>query len=85
VWILEDLDDDDRKRGMSVVVEYAGQSGEAKWMKRKPYLWDYSILAPSVSPVADAVETIEVLIVKNNAALGGFNQWTLNSEAFSIA
>ena len=29
-------------------------------------------------------ETIEITIVKHNAALGGFNQWTLNGEAFSM-
>jgi FtsP/CotA-like multicopper oxidase with cupredoxin domain len=85
VWVLGDLDDDDRKRGMGVVIEYAGQSGEAKWVKPKPFLWDYSIFGHTAPQTTDADETIEVLIVKNNAALEGFNQWTLNGEAFSMA
>jgi FtsP/CotA-like multicopper oxidase with cupredoxin domain len=85
VWVLGDLDDDDRKRGMGVVVEYAGQSGKARWVKPKPFLWDYSIFGHAAPPASDADETIEVLIVKNNAALEGFNQWTLNGEAFSMA
>jgi FtsP/CotA-like multicopper oxidase with cupredoxin domain len=85
VWVLGDLDDDDRRRGMGVVVEYAGQSGEAKWVKPKPFLWDYSIFGHAAPPTPAADETIEVLIVKNNAALEGFNQWTLNGEAFSMA
>jgi FtsP/CotA-like multicopper oxidase with cupredoxin domain len=34
-------------------------------------------------PVPD--ETIEMTIVKRNAALHGFNLWTLNGEAFSMA
>jgi FtsP/CotA-like multicopper oxidase with cupredoxin domain len=85
VWVMGDLDDDDRKRGMGVVVEYTGQSGEAKWVKPKPFLWDYSIFGRSAPQAYDADETIEVLIVKNNAALEGFNQWTLNGEAFSMA
>jgi FtsP/CotA-like multicopper oxidase with cupredoxin domain len=85
VWVLGDLDDDDRQRGMGIVVEYAGQSGEASWVKPKPFLWDYSIFGHAAPPASDADETIEVLIVKNNAALGGFNQWTLNGEAFSMA
>jgi FtsP/CotA-like multicopper oxidase with cupredoxin domain len=29
-------------------------------------------------------ETIEMMIVKHNGALNGFNQWTLNGEAFSM-
>ena len=85
VWVMGDLDDDDRKRGMGVVVEYTGQSGEAKWVKPKPFLWDYSIFGRSAPQAYDADETIEVLIVKNDAALEGFNQWTLNGEAFSMA
>ena len=29
-------------------------------------------------------ETIDITIVKHNAALNGFNQWTLNGKAFSM-
>ncbi|MGC1345198.1 MAG: multicopper oxidase domain-containing protein, partial [Methyloceanibacter sp.] len=29
-------------------------------------------------------ETIEITILKHNAALNGFNQWSLNGEAFSM-
>ena len=85
VWVLGDLDNDDRKHGMGIIVEYAGQSGEAKWEKPKPFQWDYSLFGhPSTAPAA-VDETIEMLIVKNNGALEGFNQWTLNGEAFSMA
>jgi FtsP/CotA-like multicopper oxidase with cupredoxin domain len=85
VWVLGDLDNDDRKHGMGIIVEYAGQSGEAKWEKPKPFQWDYSLFVhPSTAPAA-VDETIEMLIVKNNGALEGFNQWTLNGEAFSMA
>jgi FtsP/CotA-like multicopper oxidase with cupredoxin domain len=84
VWVLGDLDDDDRRRGMGIIVEYAGQSGKPKWEKPKNYLWDYSIFGRAASTPAAVDETIEMLIVKNNAALAGFNQWTLNGEAFSM-
>lgn len=84
VWVLGDLDDDDRRRGMGIVVEYAGQSGKPRWEKPNKYLWDYSIFGRAASAPAAVDETIELLIVKNNAALAGFNQWTLNGEAFSM-
>jgi FtsP/CotA-like multicopper oxidase with cupredoxin domain len=85
VWVLGDLDNDDRKHGMGIVVEYAGQSGEPRWEKPKPFQWDYSAFGhPSATPSAPD-DTIEMLIVKNNAALDGFNQWTLNGAAFSMA
>jgi FtsP/CotA-like multicopper oxidase with cupredoxin domain len=84
VWIMGDLADDDRNRGMGIVVEYAGHSGKPQWSKPKPYRWDYSLFGkPNGAPSAPD-ETIEFVIVKHNAALGGFNQWTLNGEAFSM-
>jgi FtsP/CotA-like multicopper oxidase with cupredoxin domain len=85
VWVLGDLDDDDRRRGMGIVVEYAGQGGEPRWVKPKNYKWDYSIFGKPNATLSVPDETIEMLIVKNNAALDGFNQWTLNGEAFSMA
>ncbi len=85
VWVLGDLDDDDRLRGMGIVLEYAGQSGEPKWAKPRKYQWDYSIFGkPNATPSAPD-ETVEMLIVKNDGVLDGFNQWTLNGEAFSMS
>jgi FtsP/CotA-like multicopper oxidase with cupredoxin domain len=84
IWVLADLADDDRNRGMGIVVEYAGTKGKPQWSKPKPYKWDYTIFGkPSVS-AASPDETMEFTIEKNNGALGGFNQWTLNGEAFSM-
>ncbi len=39
---------------------------------------------PGATPAAAPDETIEITVVKHNAALNGFNQWTLNGEAFSM-
>jgi FtsP/CotA-like multicopper oxidase with cupredoxin domain len=33
VWAFAAVDDDDRKTGMGVVVEYANRSGEPRWIK----------------------------------------------------
>ena len=85
IWVMGDLDDDDRSHGMGIVVEYAGQAGKPQWVKPKPYHWDYSMFGALNAKPADPDETIEMLIEKNNAALSGFNQWTLNGEAFSMA
>jgi FtsP/CotA-like multicopper oxidase with cupredoxin domain len=84
VWVMGDLADDDRGRGMGIVIEYALQKGKPQWIKPKPYRWDYSLFGkPGASP-APPDETTEFTILKHNAALGGFNQWTLNGEAFSM-
>jgi FtsP/CotA-like multicopper oxidase with cupredoxin domain len=85
VWVMGDLADDDRRNGMGIVVEYAGQRGKPTWIKPKPYRWDYALFGKTNATSAAAPdETIELTIVKHNAALKGFNQWTLNGEAFSM-
>ena len=84
VWIMGDLADDDRKRGMGIVVEYAGAKGKPQWAKPKPYHWDYTLFGKPGAAPASADETMEFTILKNNGALNGFNQWTLNGKAFSM-
>lgn len=84
VWVMGDLADDDRGRGMGIVVEYAGHTGEPQWSKPKPFHWDYSLFGNPNGVPEPPDETMEFTIVKHNAALGGFNQWTLNGKAFSM-
>jgi len=84
VWVMGDLADDDRGHGMGVVVEYEGAKGQPQWVKPKPYHWDYAIFGKHGTTSVAPDETIEMTINKNNGALNGFNQWTLNGEAFSM-
>ena len=84
VWVMGDLDNDDRRHGMGIVLEYAGRKGNAQWVKPKPFHWDYSQFGNADVQPARPDETIEILVVKHNAAVDGFNQWTLNGEAFSM-
>jgi FtsP/CotA-like multicopper oxidase with cupredoxin domain len=85
VWAMGDLADDDRGHGMGIVVEYAGQKGKPQWVKPKPFRWDYARFGKPKAAPASPDETIEMTIVKHNGALNGFNQWTVNGEAFSMA
>jgi FtsP/CotA-like multicopper oxidase with cupredoxin domain len=84
VWVLGDLGDDDRNHGMGIIVEYAGQKGKPQWTKPKPFQWDYTRFGTANAVPASPDETIEMTIVKYNAALNGFNQCTINGEAFSM-
>src|SRR5579863_8162507 len=83
VWVMGDLADDDRAKGMGVVIEYAGRSGKPKWAKPVPYGWDYTIFGKQ-DQATTPDETIEMIFEKNNAALDGFNEWTINGVAFSM-
>ena len=79
---MGDLADDDRARGMGVVIEYAGKTGKPKWTKPPSFKWDYSRFGRAAPNVQAPDETIDMLIEKKNAAEDGFNQWTINGVSF---
>lgn len=84
VWVLGDLDNDDRPHGMGIVVEYAGRAGKAQWIAPPPFRWDYRRFAkPGASaPVPD--ETFDMTFRKENAAEEGFNRWTINGRDYPM-
>ena len=87
VWVLGDLDDDDRGHGMGIVVEYAGQAGAAQWTAppAAETAWDYRRFAHTGGPGARPDQLLDMTFAKDNAALGGFNRWTINGVAFDEA
>jgi len=84
LFVLGDLSDDDRANGMGIVVEYSGRKGKPQWVKPQPFRWDYTRFGTAPAATVEPDETIEILVVKHNAAADGFNLWTLNGEAFSM-
>jgi FtsP/CotA-like multicopper oxidase with cupredoxin domain len=85
VWILGDLDNDDRRHGMGIVVEYAGRAGKAQWIAPPPYRWNYTHFAKAGATCPPPDETFDMLIEKDNAAEEGFNRWTINGVAYPMA
>lgn len=83
IWAMADVDED-RLRGMGVVIEYAGASGRIQWTAPAASGWDYSIFGRNVA-AAEPDHTIEMLFTKDNAAVQGFNRWLINGAAFSMA
>ena len=84
VWIMGDLDDDDRRHGMGVVVEYAGQKGKGQWVKPTPTHWNYLRFAKSGASSHVPHETFDLTFAKDNAAEEGFNRWTINNVAYPM-
>jgi FtsP/CotA-like multicopper oxidase with cupredoxin domain len=73
VWVMGDLADDDRRRGMGIVVEYAEHNGKPQWIAPRPHRWDYSLFGHAGAGPGPALdETIEFTFLKHNAALEGF-------------
>ncbi|MBV8674952.1 MAG: multicopper oxidase domain-containing protein, partial [Acidobacteriaceae bacterium] len=82
VWVMGDLADDDRRNGMGIVVEYAGYKGKGVWLTARPFKWNYARLGAATGPTAQPDQTFDMLFEKKNAAIDGFNQWTINGTAY---
>lgn len=85
IWVLGDLMDEDRERGMGIVVEYAGAIGKPQWTKPKPSRWNYTLFGRtggSEPPKAD--EIFDLLIESQPGAAGGFDLFTINGVPFSM-
>jgi FtsP/CotA-like multicopper oxidase with cupredoxin domain len=85
IWIMGDLEDDDRQHGMGIVVEYADAKGKAEWIAPPPYRWNYGIFAKTGASSDPPDETFEMIFAKDNAAADGFNQWTINGVAYPMS
>ena len=88
-WIMGDLDNDDRRHGMGIVVEYANprpsvstSASKAQWIAPPPFRWNYARFGKTGAKTAIADETFEMLFAKQNAAVDGFNRWTINGAAY---
>jgi FtsP/CotA-like multicopper oxidase with cupredoxin domain len=84
VWILGDLDNDDRHHGMGIVVEYGGHTGKPQWLPPAPFRWSYARFGNPASAASAPDETFEMTFVKDNAAKEGFNRWTINGVAYPM-
>jgi FtsP/CotA-like multicopper oxidase with cupredoxin domain len=81
IWILGGIKDDDRKMGLGVVVEYAGEHGEPQWSAPPNSQWDYTIFGDD-RPVASPDERIELVFEKVPGGHGGYNRWTINGKSW---
>jgi FtsP/CotA-like multicopper oxidase with cupredoxin domain len=84
VWIMGDTADDDRHHGMGIVVEYANNAGKAQWVAPPKFRWNYTRFAKPGATAPAPDETFEMTFAKDNAALEGFNRWTINGAAYPM-
>ncbi|HTV57760.1 MAG TPA: multicopper oxidase domain-containing protein [Verrucomicrobiae bacterium] len=82
VWVLGDLDNDDRGHGMGIVVEYANRAGNPEWIAPPAFRWNYTAFAKPGAAAPPPDETFKMTFAKDNAADAGFNRWTINGIAF---
>lgn len=84
VWVFGSTNDDDRKIGMGVVVEYENRRGEPQWTKPQKSDWDYSAFALK-DIAARPDERINLKFEKIPGGRGGYNKWTINGKSWPDA
>jgi FtsP/CotA-like multicopper oxidase with cupredoxin domain len=84
VWVMGDTGDDDRRHGMGIVVEYAGHSGKAQWIAPHPFRWNYARFGQADAHAPTPDEVFDMTFAKDNAALDGFNRWTINGVSYPL-
>jgi len=84
IWVMGDLMDEDRTRGMGVVVEYAGREGEPQWRTPQPYRWDYRRFAMDDAKPQEPDEIIDMVFAARIGARQGFDEFTVNGVSFSM-
>jgi FtsP/CotA-like multicopper oxidase with cupredoxin domain len=87
VWVLGETRKDLRDAGMGIVVEYAGQTGEARravpeWIEPAEAEWDYRQFANSAATTSAPDEVIPLLFESKFEGHGEFDYWTINGKSY---
>jgi len=84
VWILGAVDDHDRERGMGIVIEYAGQSGEPRWVAPPDEPWGYTAFGAAGKPDSRSApfERVPLVFEKKFAGHHWVDKWTINGKSY---
>ncbi|MFY9937685.1 MAG: multicopper oxidase family protein [Silvibacterium sp.] len=82
VWILGETRDDIRKAGMGIVIEYAAQQGEPKWIDPPEVLWEYRPFAHQEAAAIQPDHQIPLLFESKFRGHGDFDYWTINGKSY---
>lgn len=81
VWIFGATDDKERKSGMGIIFEYAGQSGPPRWLPPSSQVWNYAAFG-NASAEAEAGERLPLVIENKFAGRRQVDHWTINGKAW---
>jgi FtsP/CotA-like multicopper oxidase with cupredoxin domain len=82
VWVLGETRAEIRKAGMGIVVEYANQQGDAKWIDPRETVWDYSLFAKQKAAAAVPDERIPLVFESKFRGHGDFDYWMINGKSY---
>ena len=82
-WILGSPRDDERARGLGIVIEYENETGEPQWKAPSTAPWDYTMFG---NPPAANPQPVEGTFELSFHMLGdeghAFNKWVVNDKSW---
>jgi len=85
VWILGDTDQQTRRMGLGIVVEYAGREGAAQWEPPPDETWDYTAFGrqdSAVQPRPEPAVRVPLVFRAKWAGNRWVDHWTINGKEF---
>jgi FtsP/CotA-like multicopper oxidase with cupredoxin domain len=84
VWVLGELDDQIRSKGLGVVVEYENRNGAPQWVAPRNASgasWDYTVFGSSGPPSAPD-ETVSLVFRRKFVGNNWVDHWTINNKEY---
>jgi FtsP/CotA-like multicopper oxidase with cupredoxin domain len=82
IWIMGGTEKPIREAGLGVVLEYAGQHMQPKWIDPPKTPWDYTIFGKALSSAVAPQQTIDLIFEKIPGGAGKFNLWLVNGKPY---
>ena len=82
VWVLGETRAEVRKAGMGIVVEYANQQSDPKWIDPPETLWDYGLFAKPEAMTSEPDERVPLVFESKFRGHGEFDYWMINGKSF---
>lgn len=81
VWILGELDDAMRSKGLGVIVEYENRNDAPQWVAPHNTTWDYTIFGTSAQS-SEPDETVPLVFRRKFAGNNWVDHWTINNKEY---
>jgi FtsP/CotA-like multicopper oxidase with cupredoxin domain len=82
VWIMGELDDQIRSKGLGIVVEYENRKDAPQWVAPRNASWDYTLFGSSGGQASEPVETVPLVFRRKFAGNNWVDHWTINNKEF---
>ncbi|HXW61984.1 MAG TPA: multicopper oxidase domain-containing protein [Candidatus Acidoferrales bacterium] len=81
VWIMGEVDDTIRNKGLGIVVEYENRNEVPQWVTPPSASWDYTVFGSS-GQTSGPVEVVPLVFRRKFAGNNWVDHWTINDKEY---